>query len=141
MQMIIWVLFLSIFPVAVRINRRWYSYLGCFGLGRLFVTHSYTLSFLEELVQKLGNLFVAPLRPVELIAGLATISMMRTLIGMIPAALLAIPFLMFPFLIWVCRCWDSFSTWFLRDGNFSTGYGILIRYGLGAESLTWFCRF
>ena len=69
-------------------------------------------------MENLGNLFVAPLRPVELIAGLATISMMRTLIGMIPAALLAIPFLMFPFLIWVCRCWDSFSTWFLRDGQF-----------------------
>ena len=60
----------------------------------LFRSHiSYTLSFLEELWSRnLGNLFVSPLRPRELIAALATISMMRTLIGMLPAALLAIPF-------------------------------------------------
>ena len=72
----------------------------------LFRSHiSYTLSFLEELWSRnLGNLFVSPLRPRELIAALATISMMRTLIGMLPAALLAIPFLEFPFLIWVYPC-------------------------------------
>ena len=65
----------------------------------LFRSHiSYTLSFLEEMWSRnLGNLFVSPLRPWELIATLASISMMRTLIGMVPAALLAIPFRCFRF--------------------------------------------
>ena len=60
----------------------------------LFRSHvSYTLSFLEEMWSRnLGNLFVAPLRPWELMISLASISLVRTLIGMIPAALLAIPF-------------------------------------------------
>ena len=60
----------------------------------LFRSHvSYTLSFLEELWSRnLANLFVTPLRPWELIASLASISMLRTLIGIVPAALLAIPF-------------------------------------------------
>ena len=60
----------------------------------LFRSHiSYTLSFLEEMWSRnLANLFVSPLRPWELIISLVTVSMIRTLIGMVPAALLAIPF-------------------------------------------------
>lgn len=110
----------------------------------LFRSHiSYTLSFLEELWSRnLGNLFVSPLRPNELIAALASISMMRTLIGMLPAALLAIPFfnvsvfdmglpLLGFFLNLVLTGWAI--------SQFVTG--ILIRYGLGAESLTWVLPF
>jgi ABC-2 type transport system permease protein len=53
----------------------------------LFRSHiSYTLSFLEEMWSRnLANLFVSPLRPWELILSLATVSMIRTLIGMVPA--------------------------------------------------------
>ena len=98
---------------------------------------------MEELWSRnLGNLFVSPLRPRELIAALATISMMRTLIGMLPAALLAIPFfgvsvfdmglpLLGFFLNLVLTGWAI--------SQFVTG--ILIRYGLGAESLTWVLPF
>ncbi|MFP6899926.1 MAG: hypothetical protein VCA36_03220, partial [Opitutales bacterium] len=45
----------------------------------LFRSHvSYTLSFLEEMWSRnLGNLFVAPLRPWELVAGLTSISILR----------------------------------------------------------------
>ena len=110
----------------------------------LFRSHiSYTLSFLEELWSRnLGNLFVSPLRPRELIAALATISMMRTLIGMLPAALLAIPF----FGVSVFDMGLSLLGFFLNlvltgwaISQFVTG--ILIRYGLGAESLTWVLPF
>ena len=67
------------------------------------LSYQLPLSFLEELWSRnLGNLFVSPLRPSELIAALASISMMRTLIGMLPAALLAIPFRNFG-LKWVYR--------------------------------------
>ena len=47
----------------------------------LFRSHvSYTLSFLEEMWSRnLGNLFVAPLRPWELMLALASISIIRTL--------------------------------------------------------------
>ena len=110
----------------------------------LFRSHiSYTLSFLEELWSRnLGNLFVSPLRPAELIAALASISMMRTLIGMLPAALLAIPF----FEVSVFEMGFPLFGFFLNlvltgwaISQFVTG--ILIRYGLGAESLTWVLPF
>jgi ABC-2 type transport system permease protein len=110
----------------------------------LFRSHiSYTLSFLEELWSRnLGNLFVSPLRPSELIVALASISMMRTLIGMLPAAFLAIPF----FDVSVFEMGLPLLGFFLNlvltgwaISQFVTG--ILIRYGLGAESLTWVIPF
>ncbi len=110
----------------------------------LFRSHiSYTLSFLEELWSRnLGNLFVSPLRPSEMIMALASISMMRTLIGMIPAAILAIPF----FDVSVFHMGLPLLGFFLNlvltgwaISQFVTG--ILIRYGLGAESLTWVLPF
>lgn len=110
----------------------------------LFRSHiSYTLSFLEELWSRnLGNLFVAPLRPVELIAGLATISMMRTLIGMLPAALLAIPFFDVSVFDMGLPLLGFFFNLVLTGWAISQLVtGILIRYGLGAESLTWVLPF
>ena len=110
----------------------------------LFRSHiSYTLSFLEELWSRnLGNLFVATLRPVELIAGLATISMMRTLIGMIPAALLAIPFFDVSVFDMGLPLLGFFFNLVLTGWAISQLVtGILIRYGLGAESLTWVLPF
>jgi len=110
----------------------------------LFRSHvSYTLSFLEEMWSRnLGNLFVAPLRPWELMIALSTISMIRTLIGMIPAALLAIPFfgvsvfeMGFPLLAFFFNL--VFTGWAIAQ----VVTGILIRYGLGAESLTWVIPF
>ena len=110
----------------------------------LFRSHvSYTLSFLEEMWSRnLGNLFVAPLRPWELMLALATISMIRTLIGMIPAALLAIPFfgvsvfdMGFPLLAFFFNL--VFTGWAISQ----VVTGILLRYGLGAESLTWVIPF
>ena len=110
----------------------------------LFRSHiSYTLSFLEEMWSRnLGNLFVAPLRPWELMLGLACISLIRTLIGMVPAALLAIPFfgvsvfdMGFPLFAFFFNL--VLTGWAMSQ--FVTA--ILIRYGLGAESLTWVLPF
>ena len=110
----------------------------------LFRSHiSYTLSFLEELWSRnLGNLFVSPLRPRELIAALATISMMRTLIGMLPAALLAIPFFGVSVFDMGLPLFGFFLNLVLTGWAISQFVtGILIRYGLGAESLTWVLPF
>ncbi len=52
----------------------------------------FSLSFLEEIWSRnLGQLFVSPLRPLEMVFSLMTISFIRTIIAIIPAALLAIP--------------------------------------------------
>ncbi len=110
----------------------------------LFRSHiSYTLSFLEEMWSRnLANLFVSPLRSWELILSLATVSMIRTLIGMVPAALLAIPFfgisifdLGLPLLGFFLNL--VFTGWAISQAV----TGILLRYGLGAESLTWMLPF
>ena len=51
-----------------------------------------SVSFLEEMWSRnLGHLFVSPLRPGEWVAALMTMSLIRTLMGTVPAALLAIP--------------------------------------------------
>ena len=85
----------------------------------LFRSHiSYTLSFLEEMWSRnLANLFVSPLRQWELLLSLAVVSMIRTLIGMIPAALLAIHFGVSVFDLGLPLL-GFFSTLFLLAGQF-----------------------
>jgi ABC-2 type transport system permease protein len=51
-----------------------------------------TLSLLEEMWSRnLANLFVSPLRTIEFAISLMILSMLRSLFGVVPAALLAIP--------------------------------------------------
>src|SRR5256886_17487262 len=51
-----------------------------------------SMSFLEEmLARNLGQLFVTPLRPYEWLISLLAMSVIRVTIGVVPAALLAIP--------------------------------------------------
>ena len=50
-----------------------------------------TISFLEELWSRnLGHLFISPLRPHELCLSLMLMSAIRTLVGVLPAAILAV---------------------------------------------------
>jgi ABC-2 type transport system permease protein len=53
----------------------------------------FSLSFLEEIWSRnLANLSVSPLRPIEFLAALTTMSLIRTLIGVLPATGFAILF-------------------------------------------------
>ena len=53
---------------------------------------SYNMMFLEEIWSRnFTNLFIAPIKLSEIIAALTLTAIVRTLIGMVPAALLAIP--------------------------------------------------
>ena len=53
---------------------------------------SYNMMFLEEIWSRnFTNLFIAPIKISEIIAALTITAILRTLIGLIPAALLAIP--------------------------------------------------
>lgn len=98
-----------------------------------------SISFLEEYWSRnLGHLGVSPLRPYEFIVALLTMSMIRTLIGMVPAALLAIPFYHYN----IFGMGPSLIAFFLNLIIFGWAVGLavcglLLRYGLGAESLAW----
>ena len=100
---------------------------------------SLSVAFLEEIWSRnLGHLMVSPLRAPELLASLITISLIRTLIGLVTAAIVA--FLLFRFEITVIGlplvpfffCLALFG-WSL--GMFVAG--LVLRFGMGAEMLTW----
>ena len=102
-----------------------------------------SLVFIEEMWSRnLGHLFISPLRPWELICALMFISLIRTLIGM--AGAVGFAFLLYAFSI--------FDLGFALIGFFvnlivmgwAVGFfvaGLVLRYGLGAESLAWFLIF
>lgn len=102
-----------------------------------------TLSYLEEVwARNLGHLFVSPLRPWEWWMAMMLYSILRALCGMIPAALLAIPFygysifdLGLPLLFFFLNL--MFMGWWL-------GFlimALLLKAGQGAETLAWALTF
>src|SRR5450631_877974 len=103
----------------------------------------FSICFLEEMyARNLGNLMMSPLRPVELIAALMIMSIVRLAIGMIPVSLLAIAF--FGFNLWSFGF--ALAAFFLNLILTSWAIGIfvaglLLRNGLGAESMAWTIMF
>ncbi|MFC1673774.1 ABC transporter permease [Pseudomonadota bacterium] len=97
------------------------------------------LPFIEEMWSRnLAQLFVSPLRDSEMIAALVLMSLVRTLISVTPAALLALPF----YDVWVFELGISLIAFFTNLLVFGSVIGItvaalVLRYGLGAESLCW----
>lgn len=98
-----------------------------------------SVPFMEEIfARNLGHMFASPLRPQEFVLALLLISLMRTVIGVGTAALLAIP-------LYHISVFDmglpliAFFTSLLVFG-WSVGLvisSLLMRYGLGVESLAW----
>ena len=102
-----------------------------------------SISFLEEMwARNLGHLFVTPLRPWEWVAALLAMSLMRVLIGMLPAAFLAI--LLYHYSIFSLGLpLVAFFAILLAMG-WSLGLaicGMILRHGMGAESLAWLAVF
>lgn len=99
--------------------------------------------FFEELYSRnLGHLFVSPLRPIELVAALLVISLLRTLVGVGAAALLAIPLYHFSLFDLGLPLLAFFTN--LLVMGWSIGLivaGLVLRNGLGAESLAWVAIF
>jgi ABC-2 type transport system permease protein len=98
-----------------------------------------SICFFEEMWSRnLGNLFVSPLRPWEMIAALLAMSLVRTLIGMLPASLLTIWF--FGFSIYSLG-WPLLAFFVnLMAFGWAIGLavsGLVLRVGLGAETLAW----
>ncbi len=99
-----------------------------------------SLSFMEEMwARNLGHLFVSPLRPFELVLSLFAMSLLRTLIGVGGAALLAIPIHGFNL---VAELGPPLALFFVNNLLFGWSLGLVVsalvlRLGLGAESLAW----
>lgn len=102
-----------------------------------------SISFLEEMWSRnLGHIFVSPLRPGEFIASLMVMSLFRTLIGVVPAALLAI----WLYDVSVFDMGLPLIAFFvnLQVMGWAIGLcvcGVLMRWGLGAESIAWLAIF
>lgn len=103
----------------------------------------FSVSFLEEMWSRnLPNLFVTPLRPHEFIAALVAMSVVRTLIGVLPAALLAIVFYHYSIFDLGLQLVAFFFN--LMMLGWSMGLiitALILRNGLGAESLAWMAMF
>jgi ABC-2 type transport system permease protein len=103
----------------------------------------FSVSFLEEMWSRnLANLFVSPLRPYEFVAALTLMSLIRTLIGVVPAALLAILFYNYSLFDLGLPLVAFFFLLMMLGWAFGLVITALImRFGLGAESLAWIAMF
>ena len=103
----------------------------------------FSISFLEEMwARNLGNLMISPLRPAEFICALMTMSLIRFAIGMVPVFFMAMAFFGFN----VYELGFGFVAFFMNLILTSWAIGILVsglllRHGLGAESLAWTLTF
>jgi ABC-2 type transport system permease protein len=103
----------------------------------------FSISFLEEMwARNLGNLMMSPLKPIEFLISLMVMSLIRLAIGVIPMTLLAIIFFNFnlygfglPLIAFFCNL--IFTSWSV--GIFVSG--LVLRNGLGAESIVWTLMF
>jgi ABC-2 type transport system permease protein len=99
----------------------------------------FSISFLEEIWSRnLGHIFVSPLRPRELVAGLMAMSLIRVVVGVTPAVLLA--WLLYAFgLFAMGPVVVAFLVALLLMG-WAVALGVtslLLRFGAGAETLAW----
>lgn len=103
----------------------------------------YSISFLEELWSRnLGQLFISPLRPYELVMALISVSVIRTVIGIVPAALLAIPLYGYS----IFELGPALVAFFVNLMMTGWALGLLVtsmllRVGLGAEGVVWMAMF
>jgi ABC-2 type transport system permease protein len=103
----------------------------------------FSISFLEEMwARNLGNLMMSPLKPIEFLISLMIMSLIRLAIGVIPMTLLAMILFDFnfysiglPLIAFFCNL--IFTSWSL--GIFVSG--LVLRNGLGAESIVWTLMF
>ncbi len=103
----------------------------------------FSISFLEEMWSRnLANLFVSPLRPYEFVAALTLMSLIRTLIGVVPAAFLAILFYGYSvFDLGLPLVAFFFLLLMMGWAMALVITALIMRFGLGAESLAWIAIF
>lgn len=142
LQMIVW----GFITVFLQNNSSWVLRAGGILIGAVLLwdvlvrgQFGMTISLLEEMWSRnLANLFVSPLRPLEFAASLMAMSLLRSAIGVLPAAFLAIP--LFAYSIFDLGL-PLVAFWTVLVA-FSWAVGLLIasallRFGLAAESYAW----
>ncbi len=103
----------------------------------------FSISFLEEMwARNVGNLMMSPLKPIEFLLALMVMSVIRLAIGVVPMTLMALAFFDFnlyaiglPLIAFFCNL--IFTSWAM--GILVSG--LVLRHGLGAESLAWTLMF
>jgi ABC-2 type transport system permease protein len=102
-----------------------------------------SVSFLEEMWSRnLGHLFATPLRPYEWVISLIFMSFVRVGIGVVPAALLAIPLYHYSIFSLGLPLLAFFSLLMVMGWAMGLAIcGLILRHGLGAESIAWFAVF
>jgi ABC-2 type transport system permease protein len=103
----------------------------------------FSMSFLEEVWSRnLGHLLMSPLRPAEFVLSLMIMSILRLMIGLIPAVLIATTFFGFDLETL------SFAIPFLFINLMLTAWsvglvtsGLILRNGLAAETIAWSAMF
>ena len=98
-----------------------------------------SMSFLEEMwARNLGHLFVTPLRPYEWVVSLLSMSMIRVLLGIVPAALLAIPFYHYSIFSMGLPLVAFFAVLLVMGWALGLAIcGLILRQGMGAEGMAW----
>jgi ABC-2 type transport system permease protein len=103
----------------------------------------FSISFLEEMwARNLGNLMMSPLRPGEFVIALMIMSLIRLAIGMVPVTFLAIAFFDFNLYSLGFALAAFFANLILT--SWAVGIlvsGLVLRNGLGAETLAWTIMF
>jgi len=101
------------------------------------------LMFLEEMyARNLGQLFVSPLRPLEWVAALLTVSLLRTLISFVGASALAALFYHFSILTLGFPLIFFFFNLMVMGWAIGLAVcGMVLRWGMGAESMAWVAIF
>jgi ABC-2 type transport system permease protein len=118
----------------------------------MFIGHSawdirqalgFSVSFLEEMWSRnLANLMFSPLRPIEFVAALMVMSVVRLAVGMVPVTILAIVFFGFNIYGFGIALAAFFLNLILT--SWSVGIvvsGLVMRNGMGAETLAWTVMF
>ncbi|HEY8442156.1 MAG TPA: ABC transporter permease [Xanthobacteraceae bacterium] len=103
----------------------------------------FSVSFLEEMWSRnLSNILISPLRPIEFVCALMIMSLIRLAIGMVPVTLLAMAFFGFNLYGLGLALAAFFANLILT--SWAVGIvvaGVLLRNGMGAESLAWTLMF
>ena len=100
---------------------------------------SYNMMFLEEIWSRnFTNLFIAPIKISEIIAALTFTAILRTLIGLVPAALIAIPL----FVVSIFKIGPPLVFLLISLYVFGVTLGLLVtsgllRYGPSFENIAW----
>ena len=103
----------------------------------------FSVAFLEEIWSRnLGHLMMSPLRPIELVASLMVVSLMKLTVAMVPVAILAYIFFGFNLL----GLGFAFAAFFANLIVMSWALGLVstgavLRWVRGAESIAWLIVF